>query len=264
MKDIHLVTTPDKDWKLSALPPVPTSVNADDTEDAKFSVTVPDDATITKPYFTRPNLEQPYYDISNPEYLNRSWMPYPLAARARFTYRRRGRSSGPGGADRAFGPWLRAGHGSHARGSGNFGMGLAEGGHRSAHQQIVQDPCRKFVATYKVPRPAAFLLIYPMAGHPILRRRICHPARWREQNIEFEVVPGRVEAKPYRITAAAVIPGHTYSSGSTSVGYPGLRSYPYYRDATYRTTGVDIQIRSGLTVGYVTGTGDNLAASLRK
>ena len=45
---------------------------------------------------------------------------------------------------------------------------------------------------------------------------------------------------------------------------PGLRSYPYYRDATYRTTGVDIQIPSGLTVGYVAGTGDDLAASLQQ
>ncbi|MGB6934275.1 MAG: PIG-L family deacetylase, partial [Acidobacteriaceae bacterium] len=58
--------------------------------------------------------------------------------------------------------------------------------------------------------------------------------------------------------------GHTYTSGSTSVGYPGLRSYPYYRDATYQTTGVDIQIPSGLTVGYVAGTGDDLAASLQQ
>ena len=66
---------------------MPTSVNADDTAEARFQVTVPADATITKPYFTRPKLEQPYYDVSNPEYLNRSWMPYLLAARATFTYR---------------------------------------------------------------------------------------------------------------------------------------------------------------------------------
>ena len=31
-----------------------------------FSVKVPDDAESTKPFFTRPSIEQPYYDISNP------------------------------------------------------------------------------------------------------------------------------------------------------------------------------------------------------
>jgi hypothetical protein len=85
-----------------------------------------------------------------------------------------------------------------------------------------------------------------------------------QQNIEFDVVPNNIQAKPYRITATASYQGHTYTSGSISVGYPGLRSYPYYRDATYRTTGVDIHIPSGLTVGYVAGTGDSLAASLQQ
>jgi hypothetical protein len=84
-----------------------------------------------------------------------------------------------------------------------------------------------------------------------------------EQNIEFEVIPKKVEVKPYRITATATYQGKDYSSGSMSIGYTGLRSYPYYRDATYQTSGVDVQIPSRLTVGYVTGTGDSLAESLQ-
>jgi hypothetical protein len=31
--------------------------------DQRFSVTVPADAAPTAPYFTRPNIEQPYYDL---------------------------------------------------------------------------------------------------------------------------------------------------------------------------------------------------------
>jgi hypothetical protein len=83
-----------------------------------------------------------------------------------------------------------------------------------------------------------------------------------EQNIEFEVIPGSVEPKPYQITAAAIYVGHSYTSGSITVGYPGLRPYPYYQDATYRATGVDLNLPSGMRIGYVTGTGDSVPASL--
>ena len=46
----------------------------------------PEDATPTEPYFTRPTTEQPYYDISNEAWRERSFAPYPLAAWAEFTF----------------------------------------------------------------------------------------------------------------------------------------------------------------------------------
>ncbi len=39
-----------------------------------------------QPYFTRPNIEQPYYDLTHPEWRLRSFAPYPLAAWAEFTF----------------------------------------------------------------------------------------------------------------------------------------------------------------------------------
>ena len=262
VKDVRLVTTPDNDWKLSALGTMPTSVSADDDEDAAFSVTVPADATITKPYFTRPNLEQPYYDISNPAYLNRSWMPYPLAARATVTYR---------GADVVLDQVVQTVHVVHGSGpvmnpmlvspaisvwvspmAGIVPLTSKSLKIRAQIRSNVQGPATGSVS---LQMPSGWTSI-PSEAHFTTKQN------GDEQNIEFEVVPKKVEAQPYRITATATYQGHTYSSGSTTVGYAGLRSYPYYRDATYRTTGVDIHLPPGLTVGYVTGTGDSLAASL--
>ena len=40
----------------------------------------------TQPYFTRPYIEQPYYDLTHPEYRERSFAPWPLAAWAEFTF----------------------------------------------------------------------------------------------------------------------------------------------------------------------------------
>ena len=47
---------------------------------------VPHDADITRPYFTRPTTEQPYYDIADPSLVNQPFAPYPLAGWAEFTY----------------------------------------------------------------------------------------------------------------------------------------------------------------------------------
>lgn len=263
VKDVRLVTTPDKDWKLSALGAVPTSLSADDDENAAFSVTVPTDATVTKPYFTRPNLEQPYYDVSNSAYINRSWMPYPLAARATFTYQ---------GAEVVLDQVVQTVHVLHGFGpvmdpmlvapaisvwvSPNAGIIPLTGTSLTIHALIhsnVEGPATGSVSL-KLPvgwtsNPTEVYFATQQAGG--------------EQNIAFQVIPKRLEAKSYRIPVIATYQGHTYSSGSTEVGYVGLRSYPYYRDATYRTTGVNVTLPSNLTVGYIAGTGDSLSASLQ-
>ena len=51
-----------------------------------FTCTSPHDAAPTAPYFTRPTTEQPYYDISNEAWRERSFAPYPLSAWAEFTF----------------------------------------------------------------------------------------------------------------------------------------------------------------------------------
>ena len=40
----------------------------------------------TEPFFTRPSTEQPYYDISNEAWRERSFAPYPLSAWVEFTF----------------------------------------------------------------------------------------------------------------------------------------------------------------------------------
>ncbi|HZC42919.1 MAG TPA: PIG-L family deacetylase, partial [Acidobacteriaceae bacterium] len=264
VKDVHLVATTDKDWKLEWLPPAPLSVNADDTAEAKFSVTVPDDATVTKPYFSRPNLEQPYYDVSNPDYLNRSWMPYPLAARATFSYH---------GAEVILDQLVQTVHSVHGYGPVLDPMLVAPAISVwvSPKAGIVPMTSRSFTIHVQIrsevegPASGSVSLKLPegWASNPA-KAQFATQQTGSQQDIAFEVAPKKVEPKPYRITAAATYEGHTYTSGSTMVGYPGLRSYPYYRDAAYRTAGVDIDISKGLTVGYVAGTGDSLAESLQE
>ena len=51
-----------------------------------FTCRSPQTPQPTEPYFTRPTTEQPYYDISNEAWRERSFAPYPLSAWAEFTF----------------------------------------------------------------------------------------------------------------------------------------------------------------------------------
>jgi hypothetical protein len=64
------------------------------------------------------------------------------------------------------------------------------------------------------------------------------------------------------LTAVATYGGQEYKEGYRAVGYPGLRPENLYRPATYQTSGVDAKAAPGLSVGYITGAGDELPQSL--
>ncbi|MBV9075553.1 MAG: hypothetical protein JOZ10_18175 [Acidobacteria bacterium] len=83
-----------------------------------------------------------------------------------------------------------------------------------------------------------------------------------DQNLKFQVVPGQIQQRPYTLTAVATYNGRDYKEGYHTTGYPGLRPYNLYRPATYRTTGVDVKVAPGLTVGYIVGAGDDVPQSL--
>jgi LmbE family N-acetylglucosaminyl deacetylase len=249
-------------WTVTPESPVAASLPARQELDQRFDVRVPNNAAATRPYFARPNDEQPYYDIVDERYLNLPLPPYPLTAWVEFTYE---------------GVGVRAGQSVQTVRQLN-GPGM------------VLDPL--------MVTPPVSVRIAPQAGITTLGARsfavstLVHtevetgakgtvrlelPPGWRsepavasfamqragqEQNIGFQVFPNQLEQKTYTVTAVAEFQGRQYREGFTTVGYPGLRPYNLYMPATYRTSGVDCKIAPGLRVGYVTGTGDAVSQSL--
>ena len=83
MAKTWLVTENGGDWQHGD----PVSINSTPTtSDAIFKLHVPDETQPTQPYFTRPNIEQAYYDLTQPQYRERSFAPWPLAAWVEFTF----------------------------------------------------------------------------------------------------------------------------------------------------------------------------------
>ena len=262
LERVQVASTDGKEWQFQNRGEMPKSVASHARAQARFGVTAPRDAAITRPYFSRPDEEQGYYDLDDARYLNSSLAPYPLSAMAKIAYR---------------------------------GVTLDIQQVVQARQRI---PSLGVVEQPLLVAPAISVAVSPAAGAvPIgaksfafsctvhsnvkgpakgtLRLRL--PQGWRsspesadfsmerdgeDHTITFSVIPDAVQAREYRITAAAEYQGKTYEEGYRLAGYSGLRPYPYYRSAVYRAVGVDVKMPGELRIGYLPGTGDDVPQAL--
>ncbi len=224
------------------------------TSDAIFSLKVPEDTESTKPFFTRPSIEQPYYDISNPSWRERSFAPWPLAAWAEFSYDRvpirlgqvvqtLERVAGPGGIYQPLvvTPAIGVRIEPEARILPLDGSAL---------------PVRVTVHTQSAADGTVELKLPPGWRAEPSEANFHRASAGDTEPIQFSVTPGAVEAGGFSIQAMAHSGGKTYEAGWQSVGYAGLRPYNQYRPAVLQTRKVDVKLAKGLRIGYVMGTGD--------
>ena len=229
--------------------------------DVTVRARVPLAASPTEPYFTRPTIEQPYYDVSRPEWRGRSFAPYPLSAWAEFRYQ---------------GVPIRMGE-------------VVQTMQRQVGVGGVLEP---LVVTPKIGlRVSPEAQILPLDGSPLPVRVTVHtegaadgkvrltvPAGWTIAPPEaefhrkiygdtaallFEVKPpAGLQDAPFTIQAEADSGDHIYRSGWQRIGYLGLRPCNQYRKAELKTRAVDVKIAPGLRVGYVMGTGDTVPEAM--
>jgi hypothetical protein len=225
---------------------------------------VPADAKPTQPYFSRPNLEQSYYDIHDPRYLTLPSAPYPLSAEVSYTFA-----------------------GTHASLTG-----VVQSTHRYVGLGALQEPLLIAPALSVVVSPPSGILPLNATALPLqvtVHSSVKGPASgtlklelpkgWsadpasatfktvrdnEDVVLKFRVTTPGLKAETYRVTAVAEYNGKQYTEGFTTIGYPGIRPYPKYAPATSRVTGVDVKIAPSLKVGYVMGSGDDVPDSLRE
>jgi len=242
-------------WKIEdAAGTIDSTAAAAPVSDRLFRVTVPEDAQPTQPYFTRSSIEQPYYDLTEPQDRERSFAPYPLAAWAEFTFdglpirlaqvvQTLERVPGPGGIyeplvvtpaigvrmepearilplDGSALPVRVTVH-AQAAAEGTVDLKLPEGWHSQ-------------------PEKAKFHLDGASDSEPIV----------------FSVTPSATQSGAYTVQAVVRSGGRTFQTGWQSIGYPGLRPYNLYQPAQLRTRKLDVKLAPGLRIGYVMGTGD--------
>ncbi len=230
--------------------------------DTKYTVTVPADAAYTKPYFSRPDLEQSYYDVPDPRYLNLPVTPYPYVAHADFVFEKAPirlsavvqtikRVNGLGTVHEplvvgpAIGVAISPRSGIVPLGSASFPVSVA------LHSNVKG----KAEGTVKLDIPGSWKCNPPSAPFTL-------NADGEDRTVSFTVTPANLNEKSYAITAVAEFNGKQYREGYTMAGYPGLAPSYLYKPATYKTSGVNVKIAPGLRVGYIMGSGDDVPAAL--
>ena len=259
---IWIETPPGESWTISPETPVAASLPAGQQLDQKFDVRIPENARATRPYFARPNDEQPYYDLIDERYLTLPLPPYPVTAWTEFEYE---------------GAVIRTGQSVQTVRRQN-GPGIVLNPLMVTPAVSVRIAPKSGIITLGSKSFAVSTLVHTEAETGAKGSvRLELPPGWRsepasapfeiqqagqEQNVAFQVFPNQLEQKTYTVTAVAEFNGREYREGFTTVGYPGVRPYNLYMPATYKTSGVDCKIAPGLRVGYITGTGDAVPQSL--
>ena len=222
--------------------------------DPIFRVQVPENAQPTKPFFTRPSIEQPYYDVANETWRERSFVPWPLAAWAEFSFegvpiqvgevvQTLDRVTGPGGIYQPLVVTPAIG----VRVSPEARLLPADGAKLPVDVTVHTQGKAEGTVELKLPEG--------WKSDPA-EATFHRTAEGDTEPIHFSVTHGDVETGSYSIEAVAHAASRTYESGWESIGYAGLRPYNQFAAAELKTRKVDVKLAPGLRVGYVMGPGD--------
>jgi LmbE family N-acetylglucosaminyl deacetylase len=250
-------------WQITRIGAPGLDTASSNSGDAIFRVYVPREAALTRPYLTRPNTEQPYYDVTDPRWLPLPFAPWPLAGWAEFHYMgvpiRIGevvetvhRVHGIGGVYQplAVVPQisvnLAASAGVVPLGTTTIPFSVTV---RNEQQSDADGTLHlKLPSGWTADPPEAQFHLGPDSGQPM----------------QFTLHPSPLGDQSYPIDAIAQSGNNQFTEGFTTAGYPGLRPYYLYSPATYRLRAVDVKLPPNLKVGYIMGTGDDVPDALRE
>jgi LmbE family N-acetylglucosaminyl deacetylase len=262
VQDLKLVPSSGKPWALKvATGPYKTLVSGT-AFDAIFTATVPEDEPFTRPYFTRAGLEDAYYKVAPGAPLNAPASDYPLAAEVSFSF---------------YGVNLQIRKGvqvvSRVVGPGTLRYPMPVGPAVS----VALSPSAGIVPLGTKSFAVSVRLHNNVDGAANENVHLDIPSGWRsepssapvnftqagqDQTVAFTIYPQVEDGKHYELTAVADYGGTTYREGYVVTGYSGLRPYFLYSAAKYETTGTEVRMAPGETIGYIEGSGDDVPASL--
>jgi LmbE family N-acetylglucosaminyl deacetylase len=234
--------------------------------DAVFHVTVAQDAAPTAPYFSRPSTEQAYYDISEPQYRNLSFAPYPVTGVAIFDY---------DGVPVRLAQAVQTMHLELGPGAVYAPLVVTPDLSVSLGQPWIVLPISATDGTrHDLSVPAHLHATQAAAG----TLRLEPPQGWQatpatadfhlhageDAVFTFQVHAPTLEAASYPITAVAESGNKRFTVGYETAGYGALIPFNLYREARTNVRGVNVSVAGGRRVGYVMGTGDMLPSAIEQ
>jgi len=264
VSSVEVIPSDGKNWNIH---PAPSGIRFDQVRGGtqaqwRFDMTVPPNAALTRPYFTRPDEEQPYYDLIDPRYRNLPLAPYPLAVYAHLSFQ-----SVPFQVAQDVQTSERIPGIGILQNPLLVGPAISVSVSPTAGAVPVESKSFAFTCTVhsNVKGPAQGVLhlkLPPGWKSNPAEAPFSFSRDGEDQTLRFSVSPDAVKQTAYTITAVADYNGHSYAEGYHLTGYPGVRPYPFYRPATYKAVGVDVKTAPGLHVGFLPGTGDDVPKAL--
>jgi LmbE family N-acetylglucosaminyl deacetylase len=231
---------------------------------SRFSITVPQNAALTRPYFVRSSIQDPRYQVDDQSQLYRPAGEPALMAAASFTLDgvpvvirepvTRLESNVPYGYDTRVLAVVPA---------------IA----------VTLSPSRAIVplaTTAKTIRLRADVL-NNLDGKSEGTVRLNVPAGWKcepasqpfqfarageRASYAFTVTIPALESRTYRVEAVAASGGREFREGYDAIQHRDLETRYLYHDAVASVRGIDVKVQPGLKVGYVMGIGDDVPAGL--
>lgn len=261
---VALTASSGKSWnvKPDAKAEAPKQIESGKASDVRFAATVPEDEPFTRPYFTRPSMEQSYYDLTNQAFRNMPLAPYPLEATVRFRFEGVtletanvvqvvSKVTGPGTVRNPMpvGPpvalAISPSAGIIPLGEKSFTVSVRL--HNNVEGQATESVHLELPGGW-TSEPKSIPVHFSQLGE--------------EQAVAFTIHPGAIAEKEYQVTAVADYNGKAYKEGYVTTGYTGLRPYFLYSPAVYKTTGTDVKMAPSQNIGYIEGSGDDVPSAL--
>jgi LmbE family N-acetylglucosaminyl deacetylase len=263
VRDVRIALESGAGWPSSSSSQAGVTAAANTPVTQMFTVTVPSNAVLSRPYFSRGSIQAARYEVADRAALYRPFAEPPLSAVVSYTVegvpvesRRpvtRLEANLPYGYETrtlavvpAVAVTLTPGHAVVPLGGSRPVVLQAEVVNNrdgAADGELRLELPAGWTAT-----PASHALHFLQAGE--------------RAQLSFTVAAAPAGERSYRIAAIASVGGQQYREGYAVVKYRDLETRYLYRDAAATVTGLDVKVRAGLEVGYVMGIGDEVPAAL--
>ncbi|HEY7284065.1 MAG TPA: PIG-L family deacetylase [Vicinamibacterales bacterium] len=230
----------------------------------QFSVTVPADASFSRPFFTRASIAESRYLVNDPTQLYRPAAAPPLIASARYSI------------DRV--PVEIRQEVTRLESNVPYGDEIRELSVLPALAVNVS-PSRLIVPLAHGTSPAHVRveIINNADGISSGALRLEAPPGWsvtpsstpfsfsragERTTFAFSIAVPALDAAEYSIRAIASADGKSFSEGYEVIQHRDLETRYLFRDAVIKIRGIDVKMSPDLTVGYVMGIGDEVPAAI--
>jgi LmbE family N-acetylglucosaminyl deacetylase len=240
-----------------------------ESQDYTAKIPFPHGIAATKPYFSRPDSEQPFYDIANPALRNAPATPAPLTATVSVLSQSSQNDPGvrlqlsavvaPANPAEPPAPIAAV---PPVSVSLDRSTAILRPGGKYIHADATvsaEDAIQKLggVKVLLTPDPKTKPELLE-AAIPMEYQKVIGKPEYLGISIDTNKVFGKAPI----ITADVSLQGHDYSEGYRPVGYPGLVYTNYYTPATLRIVPVDVTTSPNLNIAYLPGTGDDVPSAL--